>query len=171
MEPGDESCEICGGESWEPLRGEWKRCLKCGHLETTVPERTCQICGRPIGKYAKQTLNICINCKTVSEYPVQGHCETPFCGRKIKSKSGQTHCDECLFETYHWKTPNGPQWKEQAVKVFQDPTQLKDAHEALKASFPELSRDKLVNWVAKQHRSGFLVRLGHGIYQLKEPET
>lgn len=165
------ACEVCGSDRWEPVGKRWERCLSCGHLDAVKIERTCEICGASIGKFAKDSMTKCVSCNTLSDRYISTHCSTPFCGRKIRPNASRQTCHECLDETTHWKAPNGPQWKEDAARVFRSPRTIKAAYGRLKALWPQLTRDKLVGWVTRQKQVGFLVKIGRGTYAVKDNEN
>lgn len=162
------TCEVCGSNRWEQVGENWQRCLDCGHLDATIQVRRCEICGFPIGKFAKESQTRCVTCHTLTHKYISTHCSTPFCGRKIKAKSSRETCHECLWEITHWKAPNGPQWKEDAARVFRSPMTVKAAYDRLVASWPQLTRDKVANWVTRQRQAGFVVKTSRGTYIIKD---
>lgn len=169
MTPVGEDCDICGGSEWTPVRGHWKRCDNCGHMDTTIPERMCQVCGRPVGRFAKPSMKLCVDCKPNAGLVTGKHCSTLHCGGKVRAQHGTTICDGCLHELNEWKVKDGPTWKRVAFKILDKPTQLKHIHDKLRSSYKQLSRYKVEEWIKRQVRLGTVVKLNFGIYQAKEP--
>lgn len=147
------------------MESYWKRCQNCDHIDTTVPERICEVCGCPIGRFAKPTVKTCQGCKSNPKLIRGNVCQTPYCGGKIRLQQRSIYCDGCLYELKNWNVNDGPGWKRIAVGIFNEPTQIKACWDRLLISFPEISRYKIEDWIKRQVTLGNLIWLDRGIYQ------
>jgi len=158
-------CPICTSDSWERIDKQWFRCVKCGYLDQPPKERYCQRCGKPIGRYAKPTTKVCIECRDKAAYTERPMCETPYCYKRVTL--GNKICDECK-EQMNW--PNdGPAWKAKAAELFQRPHSAKVALKILRRDYPEIKQSELTGWIRRGVQNGLLVKLKRGMYQRRQP--
>lgn len=161
-----EPCELCGGETWTKLRGNWKRCKNCGRLETTIEKRTCKSCGKDIGRYAKKTKLYCFDCNKNKPEESYIICSVIGCENKLKKpqiKSGI--CKQCNREKNDWLTPNGHLWKSKALFILNEMQVRGELLRILKKEYPELNKDILGGWLIRQMKAGTVNRIRHGLYQ------
>lgn len=161
-----QDCEICGGNDWITVDSDWVRCARCGRLETNIPQRACSVCGKPFGKYAKQRMKICMECReSNSSFESRLLCKTPGCGNKIGKRADLSgYCKQCLSEIKSGNG-NGHMWKKFTMSMItNEPTGTKDLLEAVQENYPEVTRNKLFDWLARQTKEGVLQRVGRGLY-------
>lgn len=159
-------CKMCGGEIWTRLRGNWKRCINCGYLETTTQDRICKTCGKEIGRYAKETLLHCFDCNKEKPEEPGTLCSTVGCGNRLGQKQLPSGiCKQCNREKNDWLTPNGHLWKSKALFVLNEMQPRGELLRILLTQYPELTRDILNSWLMRQMKHGTVERVKHGLYQ------
>lgn len=164
-------CEICGENNWSIVDSNWLRCKRCGRLETRMPERTCLICGKQVGKYAKPKTKICIVCKESSESTFESRllCKTPACGNRLGKRADPSgYCRQCLYEIETCNTKDFHLWKSFALSVAIVPVDTIELLKQLQKRYPEMTRNKMFDWLIKQTKEGVLKRVGHGTYQANQ---
>lgn len=159
-------CPICSENNWKKLRGSWKRCLRCGHLDTTLTQRKCIICNEILGKYSKRTMQVCFRCQgkkrhTKSE---QKKCITPHCPNAIKDRKHGNYCQQCQTELYDTKTKNGNLWKQKAYNLLEKMYHIETLHKKLKREYPKLTRQKIINFLKKHTDLGNVQMVEPGVY-------
>jgi hypothetical protein len=165
------ACPICLENNWKKKRGDWKRCSTCGYLDTTIKKRKCIKCKKEIGKYAKKNLQICYECqeKSKTKKAQEIKCKTPYCPNAFKSKRNKLYCRQCSSELANWKTENGNLWKAKVHNILKNATHKETIFATLKKEYPELSKQKLINYLATHIKLNNVLRLRPGVYIWANP--
>jgi hypothetical protein len=160
-------CEICTGDDWEQLRGNWARCKRCGRLETTNEPKKCIDCGTKLGSYAKKKQKLCLKCiKKNKKNKCKKPCHTKGCFNKHEHNINRT-CKQCLRENE--EEPNLHLWKTQALKILSKETKRNELIKKIKETYKKISKHSILSWLRKAQKEGAVTSPKFGSWVAVEP--
>jgi hypothetical protein len=162
-----EKCPVCSSHNWTREKRKWYRCNYCGNLEKKYVHRLCLVCEKPIGKYAKENVKICLACKTEKNRPKIKNlfCLTPTCQNRLGKLADSTgYCRECQRERRLWT--DGNLWKERAWEMLKVPTKYKKIISKMQELYPGLTEYPIKNWLRLHVKLGSITKPKRGTYVL-----